>query len=456
MEVPSRQRRLSAGQADEARRVGERLQAETAALIRSFPVAARTIAGMSEWLGVTRPVCQRLVRASRRRGDAFVALTYFPGVKGLHQIVEAARERGVEEAQIESTRAAVDRYAALIDEHGGSQKRLIAAVELTVQDAQTELPSADVPGPGVTGAPGRLEVRAEGRPPDGPADARELAFHGISAVVRRSFRTQFLLQIYRPQSQDSGGDPTKMDALSVMGMLGVERAAGALPICPMSRYAFGDSGALAPGAAAMPIASGHAPGDGPVTLLAPFCSRPLPRVVAKPGVGSTPVLVEPEGGESGSPFDVVLGMKVTGVTNPAALPSEAPVQICSIVSDGPSRNLVMVALLHKTLARNSVPTASTIALGRRGPVDLRPGNMPEDRWFDRLPERPVVEVLGQGGEAIAAASLPACDRLGELAAHLIHSQGWSPDEFVGFRVRESYPVWGAEYLINFVFEAEEA
>src|SRR5690606_25380741 len=130
--------RLAAGEAEEARRIGERLQAEMGALIRAFPVGARTIAGMSEWLGVTKPVCQRLVRACLRRGDALTALTFFPGVKGLHQVIEAAGDRGVGESQLEAARAAVDRYAALIDEYGGSQKRLIAAIEDAVREGTAE------------------------------------------------------------------------------------------------------------------------------------------------------------------------------------------------------------------------------------------------------------------------------------------------------------------------------
>lgn len=429
---------LSPDQAEEARRVGERLQAEMGALIRAFPLGARTIAGMSEWLGVTRPVCQRLVRGCRRRADALAALTFFPGVKGLHQVLEAARSRGIE-APIESARAAADRYAALIDRHGGSQKRLIALIEATRPGASSHAGAVRPPA----------GVREGAEATDGVGTARELAFRGIKAITRRSFETQFLLQIYQPQSAPAG-DPLKMDALSVMGMLGVKRQPGSLPICPMSRYAFGGADA----ASAVPIQAGPTPADGPVTLLEPFCSKPLPRVVAKPGAGSTPVLVDPDS-DGGGPFDVVLGLKARGMANPAAVGSDSRVQICSLVSDGPARNLVMVALLHRSLARASVPTAAAIAVGRRGPVDLVPGNLPEDRWFDRLPERPAVEVLGLGEGALGGAALPACPRLGELAEHLIRSQGWGVEEFVGFRVREEFPVWGAEYLISFGFEAGE-
>ena len=93
-------------QIDLARRTGERLQAELRALVRSFPVEARTIVEMSRWLGVTRPVCQRLLRAIRHRGDPLTALSYFPGLQGLHQIVEAALHCGCDESLIAVASAA--------------------------------------------------------------------------------------------------------------------------------------------------------------------------------------------------------------------------------------------------------------------------------------------------------------------------------------------------------------
>ena len=209
-------------QIDLARRTGERLQAELRALIRSFPVDRRTIADMSRWLKVTRPVCQRLLRAIRHRGDPLTALSYFPGLQGLHQIVEAARQRGCDDSLVAVASAAVDQYAILIDEHGGSQTRLLAAL------ATIDRPQDDA-------------SRPETAPVDVAESARHSAFQSIRVLTRREFQTHFGVYIYRPRTDD----PQKMDCITAMGMIGVRRRPDALPICPTHRFAYGDPEELA-------------------------------------------------------------------------------------------------------------------------------------------------------------------------------------------------------------------
>src|SRR5688500_4064927 len=75
----------------ELRRVGESLQGDFDALIGVFPSEARSASEMSRWLGVSRPVCQRLVAAVRRAGDGAEVVAALPGLKGLLQVVERAR-----------------------------------------------------------------------------------------------------------------------------------------------------------------------------------------------------------------------------------------------------------------------------------------------------------------------------------------------------------------------------
>ena len=90
--------------------------------------------------------------------------------------------------------------------------------------------------------------------------------------------------------------------------------------------------------------------------------------------------------------------------------------------------------------------------GRPDPLDRWSrrviGNLAADRWFDRLPDRPRLEHLGMG---LDRASCPAYPRLGELAEYLCNSQGWNPNEFVGYQCQVTYPLWGAQYLLSFEF-----
>jgi hypothetical protein len=419
-----------------ARRVAERLQGEFRTLIREFPLDARTIGGISAWLGVTRPVCQRLLRAVRHPGDALDALPFFPGVRGLRQFIQAAERRGCDASLIAATTAAVDQYEVLIHEHGGSQTRMLAALERAEDRAGEPLPGA------VAGAGNAM------------LEARMRAFEGLRQVTGREFRTHVAVFLYRPCPDD----PERLDCLTAMGMIGVRRLGDSLPICPMNRFSFatrdepGGTDYHLAQLGGEPVAAGA-----PVSVLAEFCSKPLPAVVANEHEGQLSVLIDPDSATE-DPFDVVLGTCFPRVRHPAL--GEIKMQDCSLVSEGPSRHLVMSVHLHRSLAQASIPSLAAFALGNRGPISApdagehgpAPVNLAGQRWFDRLPDPPRLQHLGVGLEQAGSTAYP---RATQLVGHLCAAQGWDPDEFVGYRCRVDYPVWGAQYLMSFDFRESE-
>jgi len=418
--------------ADTAWRVGDRLQGEFRTLIRAFPLDARTIGGMSRWLGVTKPICQRLLRAVRHRGNGVTALSFFPGERGLHQFLQAAQDQGCDAGLVAAASAAVDRYAALIDAHGGSQARLLAALE-SMGDETTQDAAAAT---------------------DRMLEARMSAFEGLRQVTRREFDTQVAVFLYRPCADD----PARVDCVTAMGMIGIRRSAGSLPICPVNRFSYGTReeideadihiARLGDG----PVATGA-----PVSVLAEFCSKPLPTVVAREEAGQVPVLIDPDSA-SRDPLDVVLGTRFPHMRHPAL--GEIKMQDCSLVSEGPARNLLMSIHLHRSLAKASIPSLGCFALGNRGPVaapdtgehGISPTNLASQRWFDRLPDRPQLEHLGLGLEQTGSKKYP---RITALIEYLCASQGWDPGEFVGYRCQVEYPVWGVQYLVSFDFSDGE-
>jgi hypothetical protein len=415
---------------DSARRVAERLQGEFRSLIWAFPLDARTIGGISEWLGVTKPICQRLLRAVRHRGDALTALSFFPGVRGLRQFVQAAKQHDCDRALIAAATAAVDQYEVVIDEHGGSQTRLLAAL----------------------GTPKQI-------PDEGPADvvtsdrllkARKSVFEGLRHLAGREFETQVAVFLYRPCDDD----PDRIDCVTAMGMIGIRRTADSLPICPVNRFSFATRNeaegaeSRVEGLGGEPVASGA-----PVSVLGEFCSKPLPAVAARETEGQLSVLIDPSS-TSSDPLDVILGTRFGRVRHPAL--GEVKMQDCSLVSEGPSRNLLMSVHLHRSLAQKSIPSLACYALGNRGPVaaadtgehGTAPVNLASQRWFDRLPNRPRLEDLGLGLEQAGSTAYPP---ITNLIQHLCASQAWDSNEFVGYRCQVKYPVWGVQYLMSFDF-----
>ncbi len=425
--IVSTQPALSDEQRETARRVSEHLRSELGLLLGALPLETRTIAAVAEYLRVTPPVCQRLLRGVRHRtSDALDALPFFPGVRGLRQVTAAARRLRMERALIEGSEAAVAGYARLIDAVGGSQAQLVEALN---SDRAVRLEHAGDPDPS--------EVLTR----------RQAAFEAQRLLTRRELATQVATFLYRPLDDD----PDRIDCVTAMGLIGLRRQLGCLPLCPVQTYAFGgtqdDPLAMIP----RPIREGA--WTSPLGLLEEFCTQPSPPFLARQFGGRVPLLIDPEVTTTG-PVDLVLGTQFKGVPSPLV---HAPrTQFCSLISEGPARTLILQAHLHRSMAQRSVAAVDAYSIAARGRVGdtMRSEqghavvDRPEDRWFDRLPDRPPLEYLGVG---LGRVGTEAWKRNADLTSTLFELQGWDPEEFVAYRTVVHYPVWGAQYLLSFDF-----
>lgn len=426
---------LSQEQRESARRVSERLRSEFGALLAALPLETRTIATVSEHLGITPPVCQRLLRGVRlRTPDSITALPAFPGVRGLRQVIAAARERRMHDEILDRCERVVVAYAHLIESLGGSQTQLIET--LRNDDAAGAGPLVD-DGPGETVATRRAIFEAQRR------------------ITRREMATQLAVFMYRPRPED----PLRMDCVTAMGMLGMRREADSLPLCLTTSFAFGDEVDDPTERIPGPIRSGD--WQGPVGVLERFSSDPAPSFVSRRSGRRIPLLLDPDE-TSLRPTDIVLGTRIRDIPSSHTSPSHAPsrpAQYSSLISEGPARQLVLQVHLHRTLARQSVAAVDAYSVGARGRVgDMHQGpegrlflDRPEDRWFDRLPDRPRLDYLGVGLDRVDAAPW---ERLPELTENLFELSGWDPEEFIAYRTVVRYPVWGAQYLMSFDFGSD--
>lgn len=416
-------------EAQAAGRTGDRLQSELAALIDEFPVEQRPVASMARWLEVSRPICHRTVATARAAGGGLAALREAPGVRGLAGFLAAARRKGIDPERIESAEAAVSAYSSLLERHGG-RKKMLGAFDGAGNG------SAGIATPSATSAP--ME----------PSDARILAFEGARGITEREYGVELATFIYGPSARFKGA----FDCTTALGLIDIRRNPGAMPICPVTSS---DTESLL-GRSESPLASLSRP-DGQsrrnVGLIGEFCSDPAPRIVVRRQEGRAPILVEPADAQRG-PFDVVLGAMYQGNPHPAA--DEPRAQFCHLLSDGPSRRLIMVVFLHRSLAASAVASSGVFAKNPVGVVEFDPAGkpkvvLPRDRWYDRLPGSPPIEYLGLGTSRLHGSPYP---RLAPLAEYLFELGGWNSEQFVGYRMAVEYPVWNTHHLMWFDFDAQ--
>ncbi len=411
--------------AESAGRVGDRLQSELAALLDEFPVEQRPVASMARWLGVSRPICHRTVATARAPGGGLAALREAPGVRGLAAFLSAARNRSVDPERLDSAESAVSAYATLLERHGGRKKMLLAL-------------DRTVPAAGDSSRPPM--VRSE------ELDARLLAFEGARGLTRREYGTELAVYIYGPSSRFHG----RFDCTTALGLIDVQRQEGAMPICPVTSsdtefLLRRDEPSLGP--LSRPLGEAQRS----VGLIREFCSSPAPRLVTRRQQGRVPILIEP-GDDARGPFDIVLGAIYQGNPHPAA--DEPRTQFCHICSDGPSRRLIMIVYLHRSLATAAVASSGVFAKHPVGVVEFDHAGtprvvLPRDRWYDRLPGSPAIEYLGLGTSRLHGSPYP---RLAPLAEHLFRLGGWEADQFVGYRMSVEFPVWNTHHLMWFDFE----
>ena len=172
----------------------------------AVPAPERQPTRMSRWLVVDRTLCSRMVLAARSTGGPMEMFSRLPGVEGLLLIVHALASRGVDASRVAAARLAVQEYADLVGTAGGSQAKLIRAMQ-----ARAESPGGDPE------AACRLAFRRR-------------IFEGAAGITGAWSDTLLMISAYRPSPRADG----QLERLAEFANLGLRRRAGAFPLSQRS------------------------------------------------------------------------------------------------------------------------------------------------------------------------------------------------------------------------------
>lgn len=403
----------------EAEQVARRLHEELRTVVTLLPEPQRGASAMSRTLGVDRATCQRIVAAASQANAGVEILSQVPGVQGLRQFVTAMGARPDRKANAEalaSAAAAIDRFEGLLSRLGGSQRQLKARLGLDGRQGD--------PHPTQGGA-------------DDPA-SREALFRAAAAVTGRFCSTLLDVRVIRPVS----GKPSLTEGLRIRGMLGHVARPDAVPL-----EVAGSAPLRADPVGPAFETLGHTPASGntPGSLLAPFCSQPLPRVTSRAAGYRVAHVIDTATTSGDKPGDIVIAHRgAQPDRHPATL--TPPLGEMWFLMTFPARRMVFDVFLHREIARRCIPS---IELHLWGPDVGRHG---ASRWSTRFPANPRLELLGSG---LSGVSTPAYSRHPDLLRHVFQQVEWPEDEFVGYRCEVSYPVWRAGYCMAFDFTGNE-
>jgi hypothetical protein len=392
---------------DEIRRTGERLQAEFSALIRALPVQPPTAAAIARFLGLKGPLCQRVVSSSRHRGDPAELVGRFPGVDGLRQFTAAAEAQGCERPYIESAANAVDEFAALVHRAGGSQRRLIGAMQrLAEASADCHATAQEV-------------VLRD----------RQAAFDSNAQIAGCWADATLAMTIIGR----SVGRPDELEAFAIGGKLGYVQESAGIRMTARFRSPEGEGGGR-PAESIDDTASG---------LAAAFSTPEVPSVRRSCEDGLLLQIFDPER-VCGEALHLFTGpFRVREMTHPRLLDEPVYNDVTGISI--PSKRLIKDLFVERELAMACLPTAGNYVLGNEGVLR----GLPSDRWYDRIPGMPALQVLGQG---VAHAGCEAHPRHIELARRMFETADRDPGRFLLYRCLVDYPVWQTQYVVTLEFE----
>lgn len=405
--------------------VGRRLGAELGCLMELIPREHRSVRASAAYLKIDANLTQKVIAATKvSGGESLQVLRSVPGIDGLKRFVEAALDTlGEQGAVASSAMQAVDSFAQLVHECGGTHLRLQQRVDEWLESGEGESAGSEALYPGATiGDPqGVLEQTLEA--------ARRQVYLGVEQLCGKSMRASHEIVVVHRLADDN----RKFRGAVIRAGVGYRAQAYAQPY--VIEYATERTTATAEHA--------YNPGDvqrKEVELVEALCSTPSPTLSHR-YADNREILVLDSAANARGACDFVTLKYLPEMNHPA---SYTPTEDFSYsISPGtPCRELVLDVYVEQAFLMGVIPSVQ-FHRPKRGTAVTTPD------WYDFLPGGPVLQILGARDGAL---SWP---RHSEATRYLFERLGRVRDQFVGFRMHVLYPLWGAYYRVNFDFRKLE-
>ncbi len=386
----------------EARSVVSSIRGAFSELLSQAGADAQDPQSISDRIGLTKTLAWKVSRMVQA-DDPSLALQHMPGASGIRLLLRGAERAGVEPAQIQIARTAVDDFERLIKVHCGDRATL------------------DIMG-------GELS-------PDGRRQRdeqhRRMLYQGASYVWGVQARTVLKLGVVSP-----GSSPGLLDFASVNALIDFRRLRPDVSWIMASRQGKNDDGSSMRTRASEAIDPRYN-GSDECPLMGDFCSEPLPelRRIDYPR-GTSFELVEGPIGNTGAQT-CVIGTIQRHIPFHAGPDNEWGEH--RAVCDIPAELMIVDLFIHKSLAFAIPPAVSLhselAAGGDGGPKLRRP-----------LPLTEPLQNLGIGAHPPTTHEVPRYKAM----LRAVHARlGSNAADFHGFRIRIPYPACPTSVMLRY-------
>ncbi len=376
-------------------------------VLGAVPVEHRAVTRMSEWTGVPKPLCFRVIAAARTGADPLEILDALPGVRGLERTLNAIAGRCESREVRTLALRSVQSYDELIGLLGGTQakaRRYVAAF---------------------------MNVGAGTQ--DTNLGTRKAMFDSARGVTGVWSDTLSIVQCISPDLQAEHGRGITV----VSGHVGLRAGHAHLPVTFL--WQLSDK----IGRGFQSLDADRPSGLNLYALLPEFSSDPFPRIITQGEEGFARDILDWDAGVDGTrrPIDVFVGIRANEKPQSDDIDAHAIVRV-------PTRRLCLDLLLPKSLGKNGPTSSGAYFLGFAGPVRGETAA----RWHDRLHDVPLLfDSLAESDEAAP----PGFKRHDALIDHVIRSVSGERSAFRHLRWIVRFPIWGADYSFR-VFDSAKS
>lgn len=366
--------------------------------VNAWPVADRTPSQLSRQLDVDRTTCQRVTSLAKESYAGMAMLDSLPGPRAFRNLITACDRTSSPPSSriLTQLRAAVDGFDELIHELGGSLSQLKRKV-----------------------ATGRNEPTIGGSGEDADYHARRSFFLAASHLTRRHSQTVASIGIYDAAGVDQG----ELRHLRMSAGLGVVAQPDAVP---MVLEAF----------------------DARTSEPEDRWQRSLQLVREFTSAEWKSVDLEPSPGFSGRAMEITRSEEPSDICYYTAFPVPDPVTLDNPIEESwyilynPAASLVFDLYLHQSVARRCLLSLD-VHLWQTSFA-----NHPHGKWQTRMPYAPSILQLGRG---LINAKSSHNSRHAEMTRELFRRADVNPDEYIGFRCEERFPIWRSGYRFELDF-----
>lgn len=398
---------LSAKELIQLEQTGEQLRDTLLQLLQTFPPAARSISGMSKWLGYHKSNCQRILQSAQKDLPGHEVLCQLPGLGSLDEFMLLLAEKPLSADLLATTRQHIQHWADLMALHFRSHadvKRVLA---------QRQHSAAET-------TPNRLLLRQQ-------------HYQSSKALIGSSIDTVFACYVLA----ESEADPQFLQEIALISKKNFCRTAGSPPFVQFYTHPH-------PAHFDKPLnitaGSRITPGQFQIGVIQPYSSAGFIEHYRSYSASNSGIVFADDG--PGVPLDATfLFSNPDELANPLTHHSRCSSTSISIKT--PTKKLLMLVFLDK-----KIDMRSTVNVGcYSGNQKVEEGKLrADDMWTELLPDYPELRILHAASPQAKVADGIA---VGEMSDFLFRFSGQNKADFIGYFMEVDYPIWSSTYRIYF-------